>query len=217
MLSELIEQWGIRVHRILDELEDPEAVLDDSLRAQAELLAEIRKDLRDIIADELQTRDELDRSRQAKREWGDKATEALSAGREDLAREALTKEIELELVVRDLEKIYYQRKEDAQLLKTVVEKMAKDHENLDRGKALLLARMSLAELNKNLVELRATYEIDPMGGSNARMRARAGTVDSEEQRRITENELELEFVALEANEKVQAKLAEMKKETPGGN
>jgi len=212
MLSKLIEEWETRIHRVLDELEDPEVVLDESLRAQAKLLTEVKADLREVVADEQQARDELDQHRQAKREWGEKATQALTAGGEDLAREALAKGLELELVVRDLEKVYYRRKADAEVLTSIVEKMEKGHAELDRDKAVLLARLCLAELDKNLAQLRVTYDIDSQGGSTARMRARTEIEDAT-QRKIADNELELAFAALEADlvqEKVQAKLARMK-------
>jgi phage shock protein A len=75
---------------LLDRAEDPAKMIRMIIMEMEETLVEVRASAARTIADQKEMRRAIIRAEQAQNDWADKAELALSKGREDLARAALT-------------------------------------------------------------------------------------------------------------------------------
>ena len=89
VLDRLSRLISANLNDLLDRSEDPEKMLDQILRDMRASISEARAQTIAMIAQEKELAIELDQTRRLAAEWGKKATAAVSAGRDDLAREAL--------------------------------------------------------------------------------------------------------------------------------
>ncbi len=80
-----------KANKALDRAEDPREVLDYSYERQLELLQQVRRGLADVTTSRRRVELQLTQLQQSAAKLQDQARQALAAGREDLAREALTR------------------------------------------------------------------------------------------------------------------------------
>lgn len=85
-LSRLIRA---NVNDMIDKAEDPEKMLDQILRDMQSNITQARSQVAAMIAQEKELEADLNETRQLSAEWGQKAQRAVTAGKDDLAREAL--------------------------------------------------------------------------------------------------------------------------------
>lgn len=85
-LSRLIRA---NVNDMIDRAEDPEQTLDQILRDMRENMTSARAQVAAMIAQEKELEADLGETRRLGDEWGRKAQRAVTAGKDDLAREAL--------------------------------------------------------------------------------------------------------------------------------
>ena len=94
--------FSAKANRALDNAEDPRETLDYSYQKQLELLQKVRRGVADVAT----SRKRLELQTQQLQQQSDKleaqAGQALAAGREDLAREALTRRSALDQQLTDL-------------------------------------------------------------------------------------------------------------------
>lgn len=83
--------FRIKAGKALDRAEDPRDVLDYSYERQRELLQKVRRGLTDVATSRKRVGLQEDQLRQSTGKLEDQAQQALAVGREDLAREALTR------------------------------------------------------------------------------------------------------------------------------
>lgn len=81
-----------RALRILNELEDPREILEVAVEYQRESLLSLRRGRIELAAARRQLERERDRLRERQAHQGQQARRAVAAGRDDLAREALTRQ-----------------------------------------------------------------------------------------------------------------------------
>lgn len=80
------------VNDLLDQAEDPEIMIDQILRDMQSNIADGRKQVAAMIAQEKELEFERDETQKLADAWGDKAQRAVDAGKDDLAREALRRQ-----------------------------------------------------------------------------------------------------------------------------
>ncbi len=80
------------VNDLLDQAEDPEIMIDQILRDMESNIADARKQVASMIAQEKELEYERDETQKLAGAWGDKAQRAVDAGKDDLAREALRRQ-----------------------------------------------------------------------------------------------------------------------------
>src|SRR4051812_32432147 len=102
VFSRLSDLVVANVYALLDLAEDPERMLSQVIREMEAGLAVARRHAAVAIAAERRLARELEQHRAAAEHWQGKAGEALTAGREALARQALARKLEHEDLVRGL-------------------------------------------------------------------------------------------------------------------
>jgi phage shock protein A len=80
------------VNDLLDQAEDPEIMIDQILRDMNSNIADGRKQVAAMIAQEKELEFDRDETTKLADAWGDKARRAVEAGKDDLAREALRRQ-----------------------------------------------------------------------------------------------------------------------------
>lgn len=77
------------VNDLIDRAEDPQKMLDQILRDMQSNITQARAQVASMIAQEKELEADAQQTQQLSTEWSDKATRAVAAGKDDLAREAL--------------------------------------------------------------------------------------------------------------------------------
>ena len=91
-----------KANKALDAAEDPRETLDYSYTQQQELLKKVRRGLADVATSRKRLELQMQQLDQQSTKLQDQAQQALAAGREDLAREALTRRAGLQQQGADL-------------------------------------------------------------------------------------------------------------------
>jgi phage shock protein A len=92
-----------KVNKALDRAEDPREVLDYSYQRQLELLQQVRRGVADVATSRRRVELQLAQLQQSAAKLQSQARQALAAGREDLAREALTRRAAVTSQIGDLQ------------------------------------------------------------------------------------------------------------------
>ncbi len=92
------------INAMLDKAEDPEKLLRMMIREMEDTLVEIKASCAGAMAARKKTERQIEEARAKGEDWADKAKFAVDAGREDLAREALTEKRRLTDLCDSLEK-----------------------------------------------------------------------------------------------------------------
>jgi phage shock protein A len=80
------------VNDLLDQAEDPEKMIDQIIRDMESNIVDARKQVAAMIAQEKELEYDRDETQKLADAWGDKATRAVEANKDDLAREALRRQ-----------------------------------------------------------------------------------------------------------------------------
>ncbi len=80
-----------KANKALDKYEDPRETLDYSYQTQLELLQKVRRGVADVATSRKRVELQMNQLQQQTDKLDRQARDALAAGREDLAREALTR------------------------------------------------------------------------------------------------------------------------------
>src|SRR6187551_1230999 len=92
-----------KTDKALDKLEDPRQTLDYSYQKQLELLQKVRRGVADVATSRKRLELQLNQLQGQTSKLEDQGRKALALGREDLAREALSRRAALQQQVTDLE------------------------------------------------------------------------------------------------------------------
>src|SRR3954449_3178991 len=92
-----------KANKALDAAEDPRETLDYSYAQQQELIKKVRRGLADVATSRKRLELQLQQLQQQSDKLQSQAQQALSVGREDLAREALTRKAGLAQQISDLQ------------------------------------------------------------------------------------------------------------------
>lgn len=91
LLSRLLGIFGAKANRALDRMENPAETLDYSYEKQLKLLADVRRGLAEVATSKQRLRMQAEKLEHQDAHLQRQAQQALLAGREDLARVALTR------------------------------------------------------------------------------------------------------------------------------
>jgi phage shock protein A len=91
-----------KANKAMDKMEDPRETLDYSYSKQLELLQKVRRGVADVATSRKRLELQIARIKQESDKLHAQAQKALAVGREDLAREALTRRSGLEQQISDL-------------------------------------------------------------------------------------------------------------------
>ena len=103
LMRRLATLFRAKANKALDRAEDPREILDYSYERQLELLQQVRRGVADVATSRRRVQLQLLQLQQSAAKLQGQAQQALAAGREDLAREALTRRAAVTSQIADLQ------------------------------------------------------------------------------------------------------------------
>ncbi|MFT4010191.1 MAG: PspA/IM30 family protein [Nocardioidaceae bacterium] len=175
-----------KANKALDRAEDPRETLDYSYEKQLDLLAKVRRGVADVATSRKRVELQLAQLNQQAGKLTDQAQKALSVGREDLAREALTRKSGLASQITDLQAQHDQLQAEEEKLTTATQRLQAKVEAFRTKKETIKASYTAAEAQTRINEAFTgiSDEMSDVGQAmqraedkTAQMQARAGAID----------------------------------------
>ncbi|MGB9702572.1 MAG: PspA/IM30 family protein [Candidatus Kapaibacteriota bacterium] len=152
IFARISDIFKANVNDMLDKAEDPEKMLKQMVIEMEESVNKTTMAVAQAIANEVSLQKKLEKARKDKSDWEQKAMQALSAGREDLARAALEKKNIIDKNIADLEPIYTQAKETTNNLRIQLDKLKSKLDEARTRQSTLIARSQAAKAQKQIAQ-----------------------------------------------------------------
>ena len=138
------------VNDLIGKAEKPEKMLNQLIVEMNEQLIESKKAVAMAIADEKKLEREKENQAAQAKEWERKAMLAVTAGKDDLAKEALLRKQEYERAAVEYQKQWESQKASVDSLKESLRELQNKIEEAQRKKNLLVARAKRAEAQQKI-------------------------------------------------------------------
>ena len=150
ILSRFKNIMAANVNALLDKVEDPAKMIDQTLRNLATDLAAVKKETAGVMAEETRTRREADANQAQVTKNMDMARKALAAGNEDHARVFLNKKNELEAQGVELQKLAETAQQNAVQMRQMHDKLVRDINSLRSRQATIKSNLAVAKTTERL-------------------------------------------------------------------
>lgn len=176
-----------KVNNILDKAEDPRETLEYSYQKQVEQLQQVRRGVAEVVTSKKRIELQLNKLQQMAAQWDHDARDAVSAGRDDLAQEALTRKQGvvgqmqgLETQIADLEKEEHRLQDAQQKLSLKVETFRTQKEVIKAQYSAAQAQVKIGEAFSGLGEDMADVNmaLQRAQDKTQSLQARAQAIDS---------------------------------------
>ena len=215
-----------KASKVLDRAEDPRETLDYSYQKQLEMLQQVRRGLADVAT----SRKRIELQSQQLAASADKlqqqATAAVSAGRDDLAREALTRRAAAQQQQADLAQQQAELQAQQDKLAAASQRLQAKVEAFRTRKETIKANYTAAEAETRVGEAVSgiSEEMSDVGmamqraeDKTAQLQARAGAIDEllasgalDDATGSTKDDIQVELERMSAHTDVDAQLAQLK-------
>ncbi len=138
------------INAFIDKMEDPEHVLEQSIRDMQKQVDHLRKDVISVITQEKRLKNDLAKYQKEIGRWEKNALLALKEGNEKLAREALQRKREATEYTQQLQPQWEQQQVIASKLKDEFQGLRERIQTAQRRKRTLVTRLRTAETQKRL-------------------------------------------------------------------
>lgn len=222
-----------KASKVLDRAEDPRETLDYSYQKQLEMLQQVRRGLADVATSrkriELQGQQLTASSDTLQRQ----AATAMAAGREDLAREALTRRSAAQLQLTDLAQQQATLQTEQDKLTAASKRLQAKVEAFRVRKETIKANYTAAEAETRIGEAVSgiSEEMSDVGlamqraeDKTAQLQARAGAIDEllasgalDDATGSTKDDLQVQLERMSSQSDVESELAKLKTALPSGN
>jgi phage shock protein A len=175
-----------KANKAIDRAEDPRETLDYSYQRQLELLSKVRRGVADVATSRKRVELQVNQLEQQASKLQGQAEKAISVGREDLAREALTRRSALSGQISDLRAQHAQLQGEEEKLTLAQTRLQAKVESFRTRKETIKATYTAAEAQTRINEAMSGIgeEMGDVGlaiqraeDKTANMQARAGAID----------------------------------------
>ncbi|MGH2613850.1 MAG: PspA/IM30 family protein [Thermomicrobiales bacterium] len=219
MMDRLVRLIRANVNDLIDQAEDPEKMIDQILREMHESIVMARAQVASMIAQEKELELDAAETKKLAGEWGRKAERAVTAGKDDLAREALRRKRDNE----ENSSIYSEQltvqTQAVAKLKDQMRQLEAKYQATLGARDTLIARQRRARAQRQVAEAVVVFTpLDPSSELDRMERK----IRSEEAHAIAalevgEESFESQFRALEAESDVEAELEALKRSLGAGS
>lgn len=222
-----------KANKALDRAEDPRETLDYSYEKQLELLQKVRRGVADVATSRKRLELQIQGLGQQEAKLEQQARAALGQGREDLAREALTRRSGLHQQIADLQAQLAQLAEQEEKLTVAAQQLQTKVESFRTRKETIKATYSAAEAQTKINEafVGISDELGDVGlaiqraeDKTAQMQARAGAIDElmasgalEDVSGMGKDSLTVELERMASESEVENQLAALRRELGSGS
>ncbi|MBX6384761.1 MAG: PspA/IM30 family protein [Microbispora sp.] len=175
-----------KANKALDKMEDPRETLDYSYQRQLELLQKVRRGVADVATSRKRVELQINQLEAQAAKLENQSRQALAAGREDLAREALTRRNGLNAQIADLRIQYNNLQGEEEKLTLASQRLQAKVDAFRTKKETIKATYTAAEAQTRINEAFSgiSEEMGDVGlaiqraeDKTAQMQARAGAID----------------------------------------
>jgi phage shock protein A len=176
------------VNDLIDQAEDPEKMIDQILRDMQSNMTTARAQVAAMIAQEKELEADVNESNELVTEWNEKARRAVSAGKDDLAREALRRKHDAQENLDVYQKQHDVQQQTVEKLKQQLQLLESKYQSTLSQRDSLIARQRRAKAQQHVADrvtslspLDASSELDRMERKIRSNEARAAaTVEMED-------------------------------------
>ncbi|MQA05323.1 MAG: PspA/IM30 family protein [Streptosporangiales bacterium] len=175
-----------KANKAMDKAEDPRETLDYSYQKQLELLQKVRRGVADVATSRKRLELQMNQINQSSEKLANQAKQAMSQGREDLAREALTRRSGVQQQFTDLQQQHAQLQGEEEKLTLASQRLQAKVDSFRTRKETVKATYSAAEAQTKINEAFSgiSEEMGDVGmaiqraeDKTSEMQARAGALD----------------------------------------
>ncbi|HET6737760.1 MAG TPA: PspA/IM30 family protein [Kribbella sp.] len=222
-----------KANSALDKAEDPRETLDYSYQKQLELLQKVRRGVADVATSRKRVELQASQLQSQSSKLQEQAQKALSMGREDLAREALTRKSGLQGQIDDLTTQHAQLQGEEEKLTLASQRLQAKVESFRTRKETIKATYTAAEAQTRINEAFSgiSEEMSDVGlavqraeDKTQQMQARAGAIDEllasgalDDASGTVKDNITLELDRMSSGSDVESELAAMKAQLSGGS
>src|ERR1700685_3039470 len=141
-----------KANKALDRMEDPRETLDYSYQQQLELLQKVRRGVADVATSRKRVELQVNQLQQSSDKLDKQARDALAAGREDLAREALNRKAGVQGQLTDLNAQYASLQGEEEKLTTASQRLQLKVDSFRTKKETIKATYTSAEAQTRISE-----------------------------------------------------------------
>jgi phage shock protein A len=222
-----------KANKALDRMEDPRETLDYSYQRQLEMLAKVRRGVADVATSRKRVELQMNQINAQSDKLDKQARDALAAGREDLAREALTRKSAAQGQLNDLQAQYAQLQGEEEKLTMASQRLQVKVDTFRTRKETIKATYTAAEAQTRINEAFSgiSEEMGDVGmaiqraeDKTAQMQARAGAIDEllasgalDDVSGAPHDDIQAELDRMGASSSVDLELERLKGELNGGS
>jgi len=175
-----------KANKQLDKMEDPRETLDYSYQTQLELLQKVRRGVADVATSRKRVELQMNQLQQTTGKLDRQARDSLAAGREDLAREALSRKAGVQSQLTDLQTQYASLQGEEEKLTAASSRLQAKVDAFRVRKETIKATYTAAEATTRINETFTgiSEEMSDVGlaiqraeDKTEQMKARAGAID----------------------------------------
>jgi phage shock protein A len=175
-----------KANKALDRMEDPRETLDYSYQTQLELLQKVRRGVADVATSRKRVELQINQLQQSSDKLDRQARDALAVGREDLARDALTRKAGVQSQLTDLNTQYTALQGEEEKLTGASQRLQAKVDAFRTKKETIKATYTAAEAQTRINEAFTgiSEEMGDVGlaiqraeDKTEQMKARAGAID----------------------------------------
>jgi len=178
------------INALIDRVEDPQKVVEQSIRDMQKQVQQVRDDVINVVAEEKKLKSQVGKYQKEIERWEKNAMLAIKEEKEDLAREALRRKQQSVEFVQQLQPQWEKQVAVAGRLKEEYQQLKSRIESAQHKKRNLILRLKHAETQKRLqgmlTELKTDRTFERLEGKIAETEA------------LTEAKMELEELSLES-------------------
>ncbi|WP_349828297.1 PspA/IM30 family protein [Brevibacterium litoralis] len=224
--------FGAKANKALDKAENPNETLDYSYQKQLELLQKVRRGVADVATSRKRLELQIGQLEQQQGKLTEQAQKAMSMGREDLAREALTRKSGLTNQINDLQTQHQALQQEEQKLTTASQRLQAKVDAFRTKKETIKATYTAAEAQTRIGEAFSgiSEEFGDVGmavqraeDKTAELQARGAAVDEliatgalDDVTGSGQDDISRQLDALSSDNEVEMELARMREGLPAG-
>jgi len=230
LMQRLSTIFKAKASKALDRAEDPRETLDYSYERQLEMLQKVKRGVADVATSRKRVELQAQQLQQSQSKLDQQAKQALAAGREDLAREALTRKAAIGQQLASLQAQHAQLEQEEQKLVLASQRLQAKVDAFRTRKETIKATYTAAEAQTRIGEAVAgiSEEMGDVGLAIERaenkaleMQSRAGAIDellasgALDDLTATSDPIQAELDRVTAENSVETELARLKSEVAG--
>ncbi|MGH9000061.1 MAG: PspA/IM30 family protein [Acidimicrobiia bacterium] len=233
LMKRFSDIFRAKTSKLLDKAEDPRETLDYSYERQLEMVQQVRRGLADVATSRKRVELQVTQLQASQAKLDDQARQAMAAGREDLARAALSRKAGIGTQLDGLNAQHTQLDAEQEKLTLALQRLQAKVEAFRTKKETIKATYTAAEASAKIGEAVSgiSEEMGDVGlamqraeDKTAQMQARAGAVDEliasgalDDVTAEPGGDIQAELNKLSAGASVESDLARLRAEVGGGS